>query len=351
MNVGRRATMKDVAAVAGVSLATVSRVVNGNGDVRDDLARRVTKAVELLDYRRDLTASALRRSDGLSASVGLVLEDVSNPFFSALHRGVEDAARDRGVLVFAGSSDDDPGRERELADAFTARRVDGLLIAPSGGDEGHLLRDRAAGVALVFVDRPPRSMEADTVLTDNVGGTAEAVSHLVAQGHRRIGYLGDRQRIFTASERVRGYREGLARHGVTVEDDLIRLELADSDAAQAAARDLLESRDPPTALLAGQNLITIGVIRALRGLDLRRRIALVGFDDVALGDVLDPGITVMAQDPIEIGRRAADLLFRRIAGDRGSHQQVVLPTRLITRGSGEIAPEAVGRRHREPLAT
>ena len=334
--------MKDVAALAGVSLATVSRVVNGNDDVNGALRDRVEQAVSLLGYRRDITASALRRSDALSATVGLVLEDVANPFFSAVYRGVEDAARAHGVLAFAGSSDADPHRERELADAFCARRVDGLLVALSGaGDESHLARDRAAGVAVVFLDRPPRSLDADVVLVDNAGGTATAVEHLLAHGHRRIAYLGDRQRIFTAAERLRGYREALTRHGVAVDDALIRLELTDSESARTAATELLTSAHPPTALVGGQNLITVGALHALRELGLKHEVALVGFDEVALGDLIDPGVTVIAQDPVEIGRRAAELLFARIDGDDRPPVRIVLPTRLVTRGSGEIAAPVV----------
>src|SRR3954471_534538 len=138
----RRPTMREVAAVADVSLSTVSRVVNGGAGVREDLAERVRDAVELLGYRHNLTASSLRRADRLSASIGLIFEDVSNPFFSAVHRGVEEVARERGVLTFAGSSDEVPERERELAESFSARRVDGLVIAPASSDHSYLQRDR-----------------------------------------------------------------------------------------------------------------------------------------------------------------------------------------------------------------
>src|SRR3954452_12394351 len=149
---GRRPTMKEVARVADVSLATVSRVVNGSGDVRADLAERVHEAVKLLGYRRDLTASTLRRADRHSASIGLIIEDVSNPFFSAVHRGVEDVARSRGVLTFVGSSDERPERERELAETFGARGVDGLVIAPCTQDQSYLQRELQSGTAMVFVD-------------------------------------------------------------------------------------------------------------------------------------------------------------------------------------------------------
>ena len=214
---GRRPTMKQVAALAGVSLATVSRVVNGGPKVRPDLAARVHEAVELLGYRHNLTASTLRRADRLSASIGLIFEDVANPFFSAVHRGVEEVARERGVLTFAGSSDERPERERELAESFSARRVDGLIIAPAATDHSYLQRDRAAGVALVFVDRPASFVDADVVLTDNAGGARAAVTHLIEHGHRRIAFLGDRPELHTATERLRGYRDALARHGIREE--------------------------------------------------------------------------------------------------------------------------------------
>ena len=324
--------MKEVARVAGVSLATVSRAVNGADDVREGLAARVRDAVKLLGYRRDLTASTLRRADRHSASIGLIVEDVSNPFFSAVHRGVEDVARPHGVLTFVGSSDEMPERERELAEAFAARGVDGLVIVPCAGDQSYLLRDHEAGTALVFVDRPPRFMAGDAVVSDNAGGAQAAVEHLIAGGHRRIGFLGDRVGVFTATQRRAGYYEALARAGIPRTPELERMELADSARACEATLELLRAPDPPTALFAGQNLITIGAIRALRELGCQREVALAGFDDVVLGDLLEPGITVVAQDPHALGRAAGELLFAR----GGESRQVVVPTRLIARGSGEI---------------
>ena len=332
--------MKEVAAVAGVSLATVSRVVNG-GPVREDLAERVRRAVDMLGYRHNLTASSLRRADGLSASIGLIFEDVANPFFSAVHRGVEDIARERGVLTFAGSSDELPERERELAEAFGSRGVDGLVIVPASADHSYLLRDRAAGVALVFVDRPAQFIDADAVLSDNAGGARTAVAHLAAAGHRRIAYLGDRPEIHTAAERLRGYREGLADHGVAEDPALVRPVQSPAD-AYAEARALLEGAEPPTALFTSQNLITVEVVRALHELGLQHAVALVGFDDVVLADVVEPGLTVVAQDPAALGHHAAELLFSRLDGYDGPSRRIVLDTTLIARGSGEIAAPAEG---------
>jgi LacI family transcriptional regulator len=329
--------MRDVAGVAGVSVATVSRVINGN-DVRDDLAEKVRDAIEVLGYRRDLMAMTLRRSDRLSATIGVIIEDVGNPFFAAVQRGVEEVARERGVIAFAGSSDDDALRERALADTLSARGVDGLVIAPCGRDQSYLARERDSGVALAFVDRPPRFFDADSVVSDNAGGARAGVEHLIAAGHRRIAFLGDREAIHTAAERLRGYRDALAGHGITPTPELERLELSTSASADAATRDLLASAHAPTALFTGQNLITIGAIRALRALGRSHDVALVGFDDIPMGDVLEPAVTVVAQEPLVSGRRAAELLFERVDGHAGPTRTVVVPTTLIPRGSGEIAP-------------
>jgi LacI family transcriptional regulator len=321
-----------------VSLATVSRVVNGNPEVRPDIAARVRDAVEVLGYRRDLTASTLRRTDRQSATIGLIIEDVANPFFSAVHRGVEDVARSHGVLTFAGSSDEDPVRERELAEAFGARGVDGLVLVPCSSDQGYLLRERQAGTALVFADRPPRFIDADAVVTDNLGGARTAVEHLLRVGHRRIAFLGDRATVFTAQERRRGYLEALAAAGVAADPQLERMGLFESDRAAAAAAELLDLDEPPTALFTAQNLITLGVMRTLRARGLEHEVGLVGFDDVMMGDMVQPGITVIRQDPIALGRRAAELLFSRVHGFDGPSRLETLTTELVVRGSGEIAP-------------
>jgi LacI family transcriptional regulator len=330
--------MKDVATLAGVSLATVSRVINADGSVRPDLADKVREAVALLGYRRDLAATNLRRADRASATIGLVFDDVANPFHASLLRGVESVARTRGVLPLVGSSDEDPDRERELAEAFLSRRVDGLIVVPSGTDHSYLRTESDAGVALVFVDRPPAFIDADCVLSDNAGGAFTATAHLLAAGHRRIGFLGDQQRIFTAVERLRGYREALAAHGVAFDERLVRMELHDSARASAAAAELLSGVDPPTALFSAQNLISIGTIQRLRQLDLHRRIALVGFDDLTLADALDPGLTVIAQDANELGRMSAELLFERLDGRTGPSRRAMVPTTLIERGTGELRP-------------
>ncbi len=330
--------MREVAALAKVSIKTVSRVVNGESGVSSRLARQVMAAAERLNYRHNLPASSLRRSDGRSATIGVVLEDVANPFSSMLHRSIEDVAGERGVLVLAASSDEDASRERRLVSAFASRRVDGLIIVPAGHDHSYLLSERRAGTAIVFVDRPPAFLDADTVLTDNEAGVRRGVRHLISHGHRRIGYLGDLQTIATAAMRYQGYLAELAANGLEVDEKIVQLDRRGIENAEAATIAMMSSRRPPTALFTGQNLLTIGAFRGLRKLELQNRVALVGFDDILLADLLQPGITVIAQDPAAIGRAAAEVLFRRLDGDHSPSAHHVVPTRLIPRGSGEIRP-------------
>jgi len=333
--------MLDVAALAGVGLKTVSRVVNAEPGVSPALEARVRRAIEQLNYRRDANAATLRRLGRKTQTIGLVLEDVSNPFSSALHRAVEDAARERGVLVFAGSCDEEPDRERELIGSFRERRVDGIIVVPASHDHAYLYEERRAGTALVFVDRPASHLDADSVLADNIGGASQAVRHLLERGHRRIGFLGDLLSISTARERLSGYRAALESRGIGIDNELIRTELRDPEAAARAIETMLALPEPPTAFFTAQNLLTIGGVRALRRLGREHEVALIGFDDVPLADVLDPPVSVVAQDPQAIGRAAAEQLFRRLDGDTAPAVHRVVPVQLIARGSGEIlAPGA-----------
>src|SRR4051812_14455169 len=212
--------MRDVAGTAGVSVKTVSRVVNGERGVRADTAAGVDAAIGRLGFTRNVLASSLRT--GRAGALGLVIEDVANPFYSAIARAVEDAAHARGHFLITGSCEEDPGRERQLALRLLRRLVDALLIVPAGAEHRYLLPELAAGVPIVFLDRPPGDVEADTVLLDNLGGTRSGVEHLIDHGHRRIAFVGDSPDLHTAAERLAGYRAALARAGIDPGDDLVR---------------------------------------------------------------------------------------------------------------------------------
>lgn len=329
--------MNDVARLAGVSLKTVSRVVNGEPGVHPGTAQRVLAAIDQLGFRRNLGARNLRRGS-TSGTIGVLLEDVANPFYSVLTRAVEEVARQFGRQVLTGSSDEDPDRERELALEFCSRRVDGLLVVPAGLRHGYLVPEIHAGLPVVFADRPAGDIVADTVLVDNLGGTVEAVAHLARFGHHRIAFLGDAPNIFTASERLRGFREGCARAGVRFDEDLVTMGPHDEHSIADALRRMRERPDPATALVTGNNRITVLVLRALAGHGIADRPALVGFDDFELADLLNPPVTVIAHDTGQLGKAAAELLFARLAGDESPPHRVTMPVRLIARGSGERRP-------------
>ncbi|MFS8199825.1 LacI family DNA-binding transcriptional regulator [Streptomyces sp. CWNU-52B] len=331
---GNRPTMKDVAARAGVGLKTVSRVVNGEPGVTPDTERRVQEAIDALGFRRNDSARVLRK--GRTASVGLVLEDLADPFYGPLSRAVEEVARSHGALLINGSSAEDPDREQELVLALCARRVDGLVIIPAGDDHRYLEPEIKAGVATVFVDRPAGQIDADVVLSDSFGGARDGVAHLVAHGHRRIGFIGDMPRIHTAAERLRGYRTALEDAGIQAEDSWMSLGVTDPVRVRRAAETMLSGPSPVTAVFAGNNRVTVTVVRVIA--ELARPVALVGFDDIELADLLQPGVTVVAQDAAQLGRTAADRLFRQLEGSLLMPERIELPTRLITRGSGELPP-------------
>ncbi|SDU77654.1 LacI family DNA-binding transcriptional regulator [Jiangella alkaliphila] len=334
-----RATLRDVAAMAGVSMKTVSRVVNGEAGVTAQKVDAVRVAIGRLDYRPNVSASALRRSSRRTAAIGTVLEDLANPFSSALLRAVEDVANEQRVLILAGSVDEDQQRERALVHAFTERRVDGLIIAPVGEDQGYLRAEMEAGTPLVFVDRQPQGLLADCVLSDNEAGARQAVHQLADVGHRRIAFLGDLALIPTAQQRFAGYQRALLERGLALDPAHVVHDLHTVDDAARATTALLRADGAPTALFAGQNLVTIGAITALQELGLERTVALIGFDDFPLADLLKPGVSVIAQDPAAMGRAAAELLFQRLDGERGRPRRIVLPTTTVPRGSGEISPE------------
>jgi LacI family transcriptional regulator len=330
--------MRDVAALAKVSLKTVSRVINGSTTVDPALREQVLRAARLLNYKPNLAASSLRRRDGRSMMIGLLLEDMANPFSATIYQAVEDVANKLGVGLLAGTVGEDPERERRLATALIQRRVDGLIMAPAGSDYSYLVDEALMGTALVFVDRQPRYLAADTVTSANRAGTTEGVRYLIAHGHRSIAYLGALWSTETERERFAGFQDAFREAGLPIVDSLVRHNLQTADEAAGAATELLAGPEPPTAIFSGQNLVTIGTVKALRAAGAQYHIALIGFDDFPLADLLEPGITVIAQDPKAIGKLATELLFRRINGESAQVQDHVLPTRLIERASGRIPP-------------
>ncbi len=328
--------MAEVARYAKVSQKTVSRVVNREPGVLAHTEERVLEAIGRLGYRRNDLARTLRR--GLStATVGLVLEDISDPFFSTLAKAVSEVARRREHLVLVANSAESPALEQELVSVLAERRVAGLIMSPVSPDHHFVQQELPVGTPSVFVDRPPNGIVADTVLSDNFGGAIQAIEHLIGHGHTRIGFVGNISAVNSRSteERLRGYRQALVTHGIRVDEKLIRSSSHGAAAAQSAASDLLASINPPTALFGANSRMTIGILGAIR--EVHRPVAVVGFDDFELAGMVDPPVTVVAQDAYALGETAAQLLFARLDDETRPASCVTLPTTFIERSSGGVS--------------
>jgi LacI family transcriptional regulator len=328
--------MREVAALAGVSLKTVSRVVNREPGVSASVTARVDKAVQQLGYRHNLAASNLRRANARSAMVGALLQDVSNSFSSSLLRALEDEAHRRDVAIVASSLDEEPERERALVESLVRRRVDGLLLMPATLRQDYLADDLRAGLPTVFVDRRPHGVDADSVTIDNALGGRLAAEHLTDMGHRRIAFLGDLPTLETAAARLAGFSGVLSERGCPLAPGLVSTGLRSDHEASQALLAMLDGPEPPTAIFAARNTLAVGAVRALHDRGLARSLALVGFDDFPLADLLDPPLTVLRQDVGAIGAAVVARLFARIDGDTSPPQHTVLQPSLVVRGSGEI---------------
>ncbi|WP_055527938.1 LacI family DNA-binding transcriptional regulator [Streptomyces graminilatus] len=340
MAANRRPTLTDVAREVGVSAKTVSRVLNEDGPASAQTREQVLAAVARLGFQPNLMARNIRVG-GPDTTVGLVVPDLGNPFFGAVARSIEDTVRDRGLTLLMGSSADDPERERALTDKFLARRVSILIVVPSvGADHAHLKSHRTAGLPVIFLDRPGVGLATDSIVSSNRAGAHDGVAHLVAHGHRRLGFVGDLPlKLYTRRERLAGYRSALQEADIPYDRSLV-VNAHDQRDAEAATAQLLRLPDPPTALFAGNNIVAMGIVAELAR-SKRKDVAVVAFDDLSLAEALEPALTVVAQDAEELGRAAATTALTRLDGDRTRARTITVSTRLIVRGSGEqAAPKA-----------
>jgi LacI family transcriptional regulator len=328
-----KSILRDVAVVAGVSLRTASRVLNDDPRVAVDTRARVQQAMRDLKYTPDSMARSLRA--GTDAAVGMVVESVADPFFSAMVAAVEQAGSTSGKSVLIASTLGDAARERDVVAQMLSRRLSGLLLAPTTEDHAWL----HTNTPLVLVDRPAPGLQADVVGIDDEAAAAAAVDHLVAHGHRRIAYVSDLPLVPTSRARLAGYRRAMAAHGLAVDPRHVRAECPDANSAAAATRDLLagNASDAPTALLSAATRCSLGVVPTLHAIG-RTDIALVCFGDFAMADLLQPGVTVVDHSAEAVGAAAAARLAERIADPDLPATAIHVPVRLIPRGSGEVRP-------------
>jgi LacI family transcriptional regulator len=327
-------TIQQVAARVGVSAMTVSRVINKNKRVAPETRRRVEEAILELGYVPNALARGLLK--GRTYTIGLLVSDISNPFFTLIARGVEDIAQHNGYTVLFGNSDESAEKERQYVEVMLQNRVDGLLIAPAGQDSHNTLKLLSAQeIPFVLVDRYVEGIAADIVEGDNIGGARLLTEHLIRRGHHRIALVNGAQEVSTARERLLGYQEALLAQQIELDAKLVISGTFTRLSGSIAAEKLLQlpKEKRPTAIFACNNFLAIGVIEALHKAHVRvpDDIAVVSFDDIELASALDPFLTVVAQPARTFGTIAAQFLLDRLKGDMSPARKVVLPPALIVR--------------------
>lgn len=328
-----RVTVKDVAKLAGVSTATVTRTLRHQDRVIPETRERVMAAVEALKYRPNPMAQDLRHG-GRTAAVGLTIASFTNAFQTAVAAGAERELRRTGLQLLIGSSDLDATREPELAKAMIDRRVSVLMAMPDGNERDYLEASRLYGTPVVLIGRPANGLVADVVTTDDDRGVAEATNALIDLGHRRIAALAGAANSFRAHQRIQGFRSALTRRGIQEIPGLVITDLVTSESATRAARELLSMDDPPTAILALNLGISNGVL--LDRIAHNRSNAYIALDETELSVGL--GVSAIVRDPEELGRQAAMLALSRINDPDLPPRSVVLPSHLVKRGTGELPP-------------
>ncbi len=326
-------TSHDVAKKAGVSVATVSRVLNGSPLVTESARRKVLRAIKELNYQPNRAAQRLRA--GRSHVIGLIISDIQNPFFTSVVRGIEDVAYQQGYSLVLCNSDEDPEKEKLYLNVMRSEEVAGVILASASEANPQVDDLIAHNIPVVAIDRQIDDRPIDSVLAANIDGARAAVSHLIEQGHRRIGFIGLPLTRTPGKERYEGYQRALRDHQLPVSPEYVRIADAKQPGGYASTRDLLTQQAYVTALFVANNLMTLGALDAIRerGLKIPDDISIIGFDDMPWANLLQPPLTAIAQPTYELGRHAAELLLSRL---KERNQPVVhehLETQLIVRGS------------------
>jgi LacI family transcriptional regulator len=332
-------TIKQVAEKAGVSTATISRVLTGRGYVSPERRQIVLEAVKELNYQPDRAARNLRR--GASQIIGIVISDLQNPFFTSLIRGIEQTIEEDNFTLLLSNTDEDPRRENMQLRTLQAERVSGIVIAPCRPESEMLRKLAAQHMPIVLIDRNLARPKLDTVTVRNQEAACEAVQHLVSIGHKRIAWISGPERVSTAAERQQGFLEGIQAAGLSIPEAYIQIGDFRQESGYQAMQRLLELPAPPSAVLVGNNLMTLGALQAIHEdcLSIPQDMAIIGFDDMPWAASLQPPLTVIAQPTFEMGVTAARLLLDRIVNPDLPTRNVILDTRLIVRASSCSKPE------------
>lgn len=327
--------LKEVADLAGVSVATVSRVLNGDEVVKPATKAKVMQAIKTLKYSPNRVAQRLRSTKKRSRIIGLLIPDIQNPFYVDVIRGIEDFAYSSNCVVIIGNFSQDENKEQLYIDILKSESVDGFIVAPSNEKDRHIKQLIADGFPVVCIDRGLSEVEIDLVKVENQKGVFHAIEHLIALGHRKIGYIAGNQLIPTTLERIAGYQQAMEKNNIEIDPDVIVSRKSDYQSGLELAAQLLEMHQPPTAIFAGNNLLTLGALETIhkKGLRIPEDIAIIGFDDVYWANSLNPPLTAVRQPGFEIGRKSCELLVKRINDPERPFENLILATELMVRKS------------------
>jgi LacI family transcriptional regulator len=342
-------TIQDVAKRAGVAPITVSRVINNSGYIREETRQSVEAAIAELGYVPNSLARGLRIKQ--TKTIGLVLTDITNPFFTILARGVEDFANRAGFNVFLCNTDESESKQMDYLKTLIQKQVDGILLVPARSTSLPIDMIRNNGAEVVVIDRRVPTSQVDVVRCESVSGSHRLISHLVELGHTRIAILTGPQDVSTAEDRVAGYASALVDSGIQVDPSLIYYGRFSQESGYEMACKALSHSPVPTALFATNNFIAVGAAKAVKeaGLQIPEDISIVTYDDLPNSLVIDPFFTAMSQPSYEIGQRAVELLLARLSGkEKESYREIILPTALFIRASS-APPAKVEKAHPYPI--
>jgi DNA-binding LacI/PurR family transcriptional regulator len=328
-------TMRQIAERAKVSIGTVSHVINETAAVRPKLRERVLEAIRSMGYQPSALAQGLRKNR--TNMLGMVIPDITNPFFPSVVRGVEDVAYKRSFRVILCNADNDPAKEASYVSELRSYRISGLLIIPSGGADiaDHLKAYASASVPVVCIDRVPDGWKGDAVLVANTEGAYQAARHLIQMGHKRLAVISGPLGLTNSAERLKGFTRALNEAGIAIEPEFVQESRFDTVSGYQAALRLLRMLPRPTAIFACNDLMAFGVLQAARELGLRcpEDISIAGFDSLEFTKFTDPSLTSVYQPGYQLGATAARLLLERVDGLRSAPKKVLLPTDLKKRNS------------------
>ncbi|GAA3403751.1 LacI family DNA-binding transcriptional regulator [Paenibacillus hodogayensis] len=328
-----KTTIYDIAKAAGVSIATVSKVINGTGRISTETRERVNEIMQEMDYQPSVVASALTGKS--TFTIGLLIPDLANPLYAEIARTVEDRGRELGFNLVMCSTDNKPRRENDYITFLRQKRVDGIIISTGISDEegiGNLVRQK---IPVAVVTREMASLEADSVKVDDFLGGYLAASHLTGLGHRHIAVLTEDLSLATSRERVRGYRYALNEAGIDADKQFVVESVSSVEAGRKHALEMLRSDRSPTAVFASNDLLAIGVVQAAKELRLSIPwdLSVIGFDNTLLAGIVDPPLTTVAQPIAAMGRQVMDLIIQEVRGEKKTKRRIVLKPELIVRQS------------------